>query len=148
MLALCAVLAGLFLMHGFPANAAGGCHGEATPLTASAPAPMSMSGTGAGPETAVAHAAGHAPVVAGTARDERSAQAGPAVSRTGGETCVSTPARDRLPLPSADAVLVFGLAALFMTWLIGCRPGAAGRAYRGPPWSGRGLLIQVCVART
>ncbi|MGW3415548.1 hypothetical protein [Streptomyces sp. NPDC000888] len=131
LLALCAVLFGLFLMHGAPVNAVGGCHGEGV-----MPAPVSMP----------AHS-GHT-----AAQGE---QAGvPAVSLTtamaamSGELCVSTPARDRLPLPASGLLAGLGLVGLAVWGLAGCPSAMWGPARRGPPSGGRGFLLQVCVART
>ncbi|MFI6471051.1 hypothetical protein ACIBL5_12465 [Streptomyces sp. NPDC050516] len=126
LLVLCAVLFGLFAMHGAPASAAAGCHGEmAEPAPVTAPMkPMN---------------AGH--------EDVRGQQhAAPVVSGMGGELCVSTPARERLPLAAAGLLAVLGLVVLVVSAL--CRTGLFAEARRGPPLSGRGLLLQVCVART
>ncbi|MER5651776.1 hypothetical protein ACIRRT_31330 [Streptomyces sp. NPDC102256] len=65
---------------------------------------------------------------------------------THGTTCVSTPVRDRTPLPTGSLpALVAVLAAALLA-----RPvflGPMGR--RGPPPpGGRSLLLQVSVART
>lgn len=107
-------------MHGAPVNAGGGCHGEGV-----MPAPVSMS----------AHS-GHA-----AAQGE---QAGvPAVSVTtamaamSGELCVSTPARDRLPLPASGLLAGLGLVGLVAWGLAGCPSAMWGPARRGPPAGGR-----------
>ncbi|KOU42891.1 hypothetical protein [Streptomyces sp. WM6378] len=126
LLVLCAVLFGLFAMHGAPANAAAGCHGEmAEPAPVTVPMkPMNT---------------GHA--------DVRGQQhAAPVVSGMSGELCVSTPARERLPLAAAGLLAVLGLVVLVVSGLR--RTGLFAEARRGPPLSGRGLLLQVCVART
>lgn len=142
LLLVCAVLAGLFLMHGAPATAAAGCHADASVLGA-------VPADGGGPMAS--HGSGTAP--------RRPA----AVSRTGsagthgaratvpmavhGATCVSTPARARGPLPVkasttsqvvADAPVLAGRAA------------PVGRRWRRgpPPPGGRDLLLRVGVART
>ncbi|MDK9494435.1 hypothetical protein QEZ40_000307 [Streptomyces katrae] len=133
LLALCAVLLGLFLMHGAPATAAEGCHGV------SAPAPMHA-------DTAAAAMTPAQPAPAVQMEHGRSQHAMGA-SAPHGEMCVSTPARERMPLPLGGLLtVVAGLTALF---LVGrpLTPGWTGR--RGPPPSyGRSLLLQVCVART
>lgn len=124
LLVLCAVLCGLFLMHGAPASAAEGCH-DATAVTA----PVSMTTT-----------AGH-PAVRGEHDPARVAAARPA---TDGESCVFTHARDRvLPL-----LMALGLVLLAVRALAGRRTAVRGPARRGPPFAGRDLLLQVCIART
>lgn len=134
--AVLAVLIGLFLMHGAPTGAMGGCHG-AMPVTlpASLPAMGDSMGT--------VEASGH---TSPTATD---AVYGAVAQPPSGAMCLSTLARDSqvLPLPALVALAAFvflgGPAA-------GAgRPGggfSAGR--RGPPSSGRQLLLQVCTART
>ncbi|MGW8725074.1 hypothetical protein ACWGNF_03435 [Streptomyces sp. NPDC055808] len=127
-LVLCAVLFGLFSMHGAPASAAGGCHGDlamATPMGA----PMSM---------------GHATM----SGDHIGRQATSVTPPMSGEVCVSTPARDRLPAAAAGLFGVLGLVVLVVRGLAGRRTTPFARARRGPPLHGRGLLLQVCVART
>ncbi|MFD7167211.1 hypothetical protein [Streptomyces violascens] len=127
LLVLCAVLFGLFSMHGAPANAAVGCHGETAmtaPPTARMAAPMST-----------AHA---------DMRGEH--HAAPVATGMGGELCVSTPARERLPLAAAGLLAALGLVVLVASGLR--RTGLFVAARRGPPLGGRGLLLQVCVART
>ncbi|WP_329567767.1 hypothetical protein [Streptomyces sp. NBC_01361] len=131
LLALCAVLLGLFLMHGSPANAAEGCHG-----TMSAPAALSAEHAGTAmastPSSGMTHAA---------------AQQMSAMSAMGGAMCVSTPARDFTTLPVAGLMAV--IAVLAVVPIVG-RPVALGRTgRRGPPTpGGRSLLLQVCIART
>ncbi|MCX5384093.1 hypothetical protein [Streptomyces sp. NBC_00083] len=142
---LCAVLFGLFSMHGAPASAAAGCHGEAA-----LPAPM-----------AVPPDMGHAPMSAPTDGTDGTAVAGVSAVRAGlpghrvapvaagatGELCVSTPARERLPLAATGLLALLGLVVLVGRGLAGPRT-ALRAARRGPPLGGRGLLLQVCVART
>ncbi|MEU2672995.1 hypothetical protein ABZ622_29880 [Streptomyces sp. NPDC007164] len=126
LLVLCAVLLGLFLMHGAPASAADGCH-DAMAVTASAPGSVPVS---AGH---FAERGEHGPV-----------RASDAMSAMNGESCVFTHARDRvLPLLTA-----LGLVLLAVPVLTGRRTAVRGPARRGPPFAGRELLLQVCVART
>ncbi|MGF1430778.1 hypothetical protein [Kitasatospora sp. LaBMicrA B282] len=131
LVALCAVLLGLFLMHGAPASAADGCHGA---VGASA----SMTG-------------GHAESV-DPAKPAALAPAGAAAQPAGvphaaGSPCVSTAARERTPLPPAG---LLALAVLPVTGRVlgGLPAGAPLHRRRGPPGSGRELLIRVCIART
>lgn len=133
LLMVCAVLAGLFLMHGAPASAAEGCHGvmSAPGAAAAGPAaPMTSAGHGA-----MAHPGGEQAVEAG------------APSAMYGAMCVSAPPRERVALPVN--VLVAVVAVLAAALLAG-RPVARGRSTRRgpPPPGGRGLLLQVCIART
>ncbi|MET9663028.1 hypothetical protein [Streptomyces sp. NPDC006510] len=126
LLVLCAVLLGLFLMHGAPASAAEGCH-DAMAVTAAAPVSMT---TGAG------HSAMRG--------EHGSAHAAAAVPETNGESCVFTHVRDRvLPL-----LMALGLVLLAVRALAGRGTAVRGPARRGPPFAGRDLLLQVCIART
>lgn len=126
LLVLCAVLCGLFLMHGAPASAAEGCHDA---MGTSAATPMS---------TTIAD--GHLAVRGG----HEAAHVAAAVPATNGESCVFTHARDRvLPL-----LMAWGLVLLAIGVLAGHRTAVRGPARRGPPFAGRDLLLQVCVART
>ncbi|MGW4385504.1 hypothetical protein [Streptomyces sp. NPDC004685] len=132
LLTLCAVLFGLFLMHGAPATAAEGCHGAMA-----AAAPMSEGHADAAMEFATPPAMTHV--------------SGPQASQArvmDGTTCVSTPARDLNPLPTGGLMAVVAVLAT-AAFLVG-RPVALGRTgRRGPPSpGGRSLLLQVCIART
>ncbi|MFJ2894926.1 hypothetical protein ACIO87_08575 [Streptomyces sp. NPDC087218] len=140
LLVLCAVLCGLFLMHGAPVGAAGGCHDAMTtarepsgPLPAE---PMEMAAHAAVPTEPSGHAA--ARYGGGPAR-----AAGDLFSASG-ESCVFTQSRDRvLPL-----LLALGLVVLAVRGVTGRRAAVRGPERRGPPFGGRDLLLQVCVART
>ncbi|MFD3931017.1 hypothetical protein [Streptomyces sp. NPDC058614] len=137
LLALCAVLFGLFLMHGAPVNAVGGCHGEGV-----MPAPVSMPAH-SGHAAAQGEQAGVPAVSLTTATTATTA-----MTAMSGELCVSTPARDRLPLPATGLLAGLGLVGL-VVWGLAGRPSAMwGPARRGPPSGGRDFLLQVCVART
>lgn len=101
LLVLCAVLAGLFLMHGAPATAAEGCHGVmSVPMPVPAPADM-------GHETATDSMAsiasdGHEVMthtVSGLALPAAPVVKTAAASTGHGALCVSTPVRERAPLP-------------------------------------------------
>ncbi|MFI6686425.1 hypothetical protein [Streptomyces sp. NPDC050485] len=133
LLTLCAVLLGLFLMHGSPASAAGGCHG-ASSATASMPYVHGSTAMTPMARAASPHPSGgvQARAVDGSAMHD-------------GTLCVSTPARDRLPLPAPALAVPAALTAL--VWA--ARPSSPARTgRRGPPTGGRGLLLQVCIART
>ncbi|MEV6113720.1 hypothetical protein AB0L59_14665 [Streptomyces sp. NPDC052109] len=146
---LVAVLLGLFLMHGGPAAAAGGCHG-ATPDTAvthstaipTAEHPAHHPGmTAEHPERAAGHpqtAAGTGVVVGGKAalRVDEAMR---------GALCQATTPRSEIPAPPGAAVALLLPAAGLLPWV---RPGSGGTRRRGPPGGGRPLLLQVCVART
>ncbi|MFE2988488.1 hypothetical protein [Streptomyces sp. NPDC059262] len=131
LLALCAVLFGLFLMHGAPATAAEGCH-SAMPVAA----PMSEGHADAAMESATPPAMTHA-----------GAQQASQAMLMDGTTCVSTPARHLNPLPTGGLMAI--VAVLATAFLVG-RPVALGRTGRRgpPPPGGRSLLLQVCIART
>ncbi|WP_157878487.1 hypothetical protein [Streptomyces chattanoogensis] len=132
LLAVCAVVAGLFLMHGSPAAAAGGCHGTTagSPPMTQAPAAMSVH--------ADAPSAGH---FAGS--PHAAPYLGPA--GTDGTLCVSTPAHPSPVPPAAGALAVVACAA----WEpLGRRLAAVVTRWRGPPGEGRGVLLRVGVART
>ncbi|MEU9452667.1 hypothetical protein [Streptomyces sp. NPDC048277] len=132
LLAACAVLLGLFLMHGSPATVAGGCHGEvgSAPAVRHAEHGSSMTATAEAPQ-----------MRAGTV--EIQAMDGMAGH---GSLCLATPAQTKIPLPAAPliALVVFAALTAWALWRA-WNPGGTGR--RGPP-GGRTLLLQVCVART
>lgn len=133
--AVCAVLLGLFFMHGAPATAAEGCHGTMPAIAAS-----QMTG---GHDAAIMTPP-HAPA----AHDR-----GPAVQATAapgmpGALCVSTPAHERIPLPAPGMLTLAGAAALALWTLLRLRAAVGGTWWRGPPEGGRDLLMKVCIART
>ncbi|MQY40709.1 hypothetical protein SRB17_87420 [Streptomyces sp. RB17] len=133
LLAVCAVLFGLFLMHGAPATAAEGCHGAM-------PAASPMSSGHDAAALLMAHApTGHGPGPAVRAAD---------VSGMPGVLCVSTPAHERTPLPAPGLLAVAGAAVLVPWTLTRLRAAAGESGRRGPPDGGRDLLLQVCIART
>ncbi|MFJ8311729.1 MULTISPECIES: hypothetical protein [unclassified Streptomyces] len=135
LLTLCAVLFGLFLMHGAPAGAASGCHG---PGSATAVTPH---GHGSAAMTPMVH-------VARTHPGSVQARTVDGAALHDGAVCVSTPARDRLPLPAPALAALAALAGLTtLVWAARLR-SPAGTGRRGPPTGGRGLLLQVCIART
>ncbi|GAA0692804.1 hypothetical protein GCM10009548_76030 [Streptomyces malaysiensis subsp. malaysiensis] len=131
--AVCAVLLGLFLMHGAPATAASGCHG-----TMPVSAPVEHAG-----QTAEGH---HGDTVMAAADSVAPHAAPQEVSAEHGAQCVATPTRDRLLLP-VWALVAVAVVAFSVEWPTG-RGRAAGEAgRRGPPGGGRELLLRVCVAR-
>ncbi|WAL69683.1 DUF6153 family protein [Amycolatopsis cynarae] len=133
LLIACAVLAGLFAMHGLPAQ---GCAaGSGVHATA-----MSMTTTERGAEAV-------APAV--SQGDRTAAHPGTQGDRTaGGVACVFTPASRGI-----DALLVFLLlaATVALAWPAPL-PGFAGRghprSHRAPPRTGARLLTTLCVSRT
>lgn len=132
LIAVCAVLLGLFLMHGAPATAAEGCHGAMPSVTV----PM-HDGHAASTMTS--------PAPPTTAQSAQASRAGDG-SGMHGVQCVSTPAHERNPLPAAG---LYAAGALLVAWFpAGLRAATGWTRRRGPPAGGRDLLIQVCVART
>ncbi|MET9450651.1 hypothetical protein [Streptomyces cinerochromogenes] len=130
LLAMCAVLFGLFLMHGSPVSAAGGCHG-------STPAPMP---------------AGHDASLMTTAHTPAPYLPGPALQAPGtagmpGTLCVATVAHERVPLP-VPGLLAVAAITVSAAWAPARlrAPGASG--LRGPPTGGRDHLLRACIART
>ncbi|MFF0389778.1 hypothetical protein ACFYS8_13950 [Kitasatospora sp. NPDC004615] len=116
---LCALLLGLFLMHGSPASAAG-CHRE----TATAAAP---------------HLGAHVMDGGG-----RVAVRAPGAHEGAMVDCVSTPARDQLPPAGPSATVPWTHPQPSAAGPLRAGGAEGGRA---PPDSGRELLIRVCVAR-
>ncbi|MEU1503032.1 hypothetical protein [Streptomyces sp. NPDC005732] len=134
-LAVCAVLFGLFLMHGAPATAAGGCHGSM---------PATSSSMADGHDVAPA-AVRHAPPDAyQRGLSPRHADA----SGMSGELCVSTPAPKRIPLPAPGTLAVAAVAVSAFWMPAGLRAAISRTGRRGPPAGGRDLLLQACIART
>lgn len=131
LLMVCAVLAGLFLMHGSPAGAAEGCHGAM-------PAPAAM---GEGTAAAMPPAGHESMTYPGGVQ----ATAPAAVH---GTLCVSIGARERTPLPAGGPPAVVAVPAALL--LVSLQPAVPGRSRRRgpPPPGGRLLLLQMCIART
>ncbi|WP_234341717.1 hypothetical protein [Streptomyces sp. NRRL S-646] len=130
--AVCAVLFGLFLMHGSPASAAEGCHGA---VLAAAPMPV-----------------GHAASQMTTAHAPAMHHPGPALQATGaagmpGVLCVATPAHERIP-PSAPGLLAVAAVTVPAAWTPARLGALGGSGLRGPPTGGRDHLLQACIART
>jgi hypothetical protein len=134
LLAVCALLFGLFLMHGAPATAAEGCHGA---MPAIAAAPM-----------AVGHDAAAMPAAAPIAHGSGPAVSTAAPSGMSGTLCVSTPAHERIPLSAPGLLSVAGAGVLALWALALLRAAACGTGRRGPPVGGRDRLLQVGIART
>lgn len=130
LLAVCAVLLGLFLMHGTPAAAAEGCHSAMSHVAPTADGHAAMS-------PAAEAAAGHGAAI----------KASP-MPGTGGASCVSTPAHERIPLPAPGLLAVAVLGALMAGLPARLRAAGCGAGWRGPPDGGRDLLNRVCIART
>ncbi|MFI1091619.1 hypothetical protein [Streptomyces sp. NPDC020917] len=163
--ALWTLLLGLLLMHGSPAAAAAGCHD-----TAYSPDPAAAAGTGTLATAMAGHTARPAAVppapdatpMAGSAipaagtpvtltgprhTAARTAPAQEAELRAAGTvhsggTCTATPVRERVAPAAAHTVVTVSAHAPAAV------PGAAaGPERRGPPGSGRELLLKVSVAR-
>ncbi|WP_405779264.1 hypothetical protein OG512_03670 [Streptomyces sp. NBC_01378] len=132
LVAVCAVLFGLVLMHGSPASAAEGCHG-------SMPAPASMT---AGHE-ASPMATAHAPATHHPGLTLQAARAG----GMPGVLCVATPAHERIPLP-APGLLAVAAVTVPAAWTPARLRALGGSGLRGPPAGGRDHLLQACIART
>ncbi|MGW3116964.1 hypothetical protein ACWDBW_07410 [Streptomyces sp. NPDC001107] len=128
---LVAVLLGLFLMHGGPAAADGGCHGSMADTKVTAV-------TRPVPDTMASHPADHSRTTA----DKATTRADETMR---GALCLATSPRSAIPLPPlATAAVVLPAAALLPR-----TPRAyAGTRRRGPPIGGRELLLQACIART
>ncbi|MFE9637134.1 hypothetical protein [Streptomyces sp. NPDC006463] len=140
LIAVCAALLGLFLMHGAPASAAGDCHDVVTASMATAPGGHAASAASAAP-AAAAPVVLHHPMAA--PNEHTVAETGPEAH---GTSCVSTAPRDQLPLPAGALALALAIT-LLAAWSLrtGWALGRTGR--RGPP-GGRRLLLNVCIART
>ncbi|MFC9325856.1 hypothetical protein [Kitasatospora sp. NPDC057015] len=145
LLLLCAVLAGLFLMHGAPTSA-GGCHDAVVAATLPHPMPGAAR-PGLRPEDgrheqprheAARHTAGAA---------ELSSRAPGTPGPHGRDTrCLATKSRDGVPLPAPAPVTSGAPRALPTALATGPRPLAHCR--RAPPGTGRRILLRICVART
>ncbi|MGW7527636.1 hypothetical protein [Streptomyces sp. NPDC054783] len=155
---LVAVLLGLFLMHGGPAAAAGGCHGampdtdSAVPHAASARAAAHMDAIRPAPAMTAGHPDRVRPATAPAAAHPAgrpAAAAAEAAPRTDeamrGALCLATTPRSAMPSPpTASSALVLP-AAVLLPWV---RRGSHSTRRRGPPAGGRQLLLQVCITRT
>ncbi|MCC5476919.1 hypothetical protein [Streptomyces barringtoniae] len=155
---LVAVLLGLFLMHGGPAAAAGGCHGAmpdtdtAVPHAAPARAAAHMDAMRPAPAMTAGHPDPVRPATAPTAvhpAAHPAAAAAEAAPRTDeamrGALCLATTPRSAMPSPPIAASALVFPAAVLLPW---ARHGSHGIRRRGPPAGGRQLLLQVCIART
>lgn len=151
---VCAVLFGLFLMHGAPASAAGGCHGALAPGAAQDSGaartghPLHDAGSAWSTMPAGHGGSAMAPVAArqDAARPEATA-GGASGAGNHGVVCVSTPARHPALLGPAGASGLAALALLAARGPAGRPPRPVRTGRRGPPVSGRSVLLRVCVAR-
>lgn len=138
--AVFAMLAGLFFMHGLPSQGCPGGSGlPAMPAMSASAAPASSTGDG-----------GAVPAMTAPAPSGASSPAVPMdqVNAGGhGGLCVSTPAPQ-----GPTALVLLGLAALAMVLLSVASPGmsvpALGLGTRPPPISGSIRLTRLCVSRT
>ncbi|AUG78697.1 hypothetical protein CFP65_3924 [Kitasatospora sp. MMS16-BH015] len=119
---LCAVLAGLFLMHGSPASAASGCHRTSAETVRSMP---------------------HHAMVADRSTEGPEAAPGEGGHGHAGEVCLATPGRDGQPVATPGPAPITVPAALPALGGGAVVDGAEGS--RAPP---EDLLLKVCVART
>ncbi|MCC3779260.1 hypothetical protein [Streptomyces sp. UNOB3_S3] len=140
-LTVCAVLLGLFLMHGNPAAAIDGCHGGMS-APASASMPMATQPAGHIPASAAGHDHHQS-----SDTSPAHASAKPDMPMMAGALCTSTPARDQAKLATAGPLMLLAFV-IFGGWQQAGRLRACRAQRRGPPRSGRNLLLQVCVART
>ena len=123
LLTVCAVLAGLFFMHGLPAQACSGGTGDMSAMTTTSTA---------GHQDGVTPAAGVAHREMVTAAVEH------------GTACVFTPAPRGL-----DALLALLLLAATVGLASAQRlPNSGGHRHRAPPLTGATLLTTLCVSRT
>jgi hypothetical protein len=134
----CAVLVGLFFMHGVSAAAPDGCHGMAM-----APPALAMAaGVGAGHEIQVAMPAGRTATLVGPGPGI----APESVSSGHGELCLSTAPR---PGPSALVLLAIALALMLAasTWASPTLWQVL-RPRRAPPPPTAQRLTVLCISRT
>lgn len=127
LLTVCALVGGLFLMHGLPAQACAGGNGMAT---------TAMTGMATGGP------AGHATLGGAPVHGDHATVRHAAPGH--GTPCVVTPAPRGL-----DALLALLLLAATAALAASARPArSASRGRRAPPRAGPGLLATLCVSRT
>ncbi|MGV4985298.1 hypothetical protein ACVB8X_21930 [Streptomyces sp. NRAIS4] len=162
---LVAVLLGLFLMHGGPAAAGGGCHGgmRDTAVLQSGPVHDVM-GAARAEQSMVAHPAeqpmavhpveqstvahpadSSLPSVHSMAADTKATAHAYADGAMPGMLCLATTPRSEIPPPPVAAAAFALAAVVLLPW---ARRAYGGSRRRGPPAGGRPLLLQVCIART
>ncbi|MFD0256714.1 hypothetical protein ACFXKJ_06270 [Kitasatospora indigofera] len=153
LLLLCAVLAGLFLMHGSPA-AAGDCHRAlgampGPPAVAAAAGHRHAPMTEAAPVTEASPVTAPAPVTAamGVRAAEVSAPPPAAPGPHARDTlCLATKARDGAALPAPGPAT--GASAVVLPAVVAAGSGGFAGRSRAGPGGGRHILLRVCVART
>lgn len=137
--AVCALLLGLFLMHGAPSSAVG-CHSSAAVMPVSMPAPASNDhGT-------AAVAKGTQPLTSSPATGSYGSVEHGASVTMAGALCVSTEADRGVALSAGlllGALFGGGYMPVAVAWV-----RAEGRNRRRGPPPGRELLLRGCVART
>ncbi|MFC1415892.1 hypothetical protein [Streptacidiphilus cavernicola] len=137
MLAVLAVLVGMFLMHGAPTSATGDCH-DAASATLPAVQPMSVQPMAATPVLSKS-------VAGSTVLVPRASASGMGAMNG---LCLSTGTRDHLDVSPASLVAL-ALVVVFAALLEAGVLGPFMRARRGgPPGAGRQILLRVCIART
>ncbi|MCL2734825.1 MAG: hypothetical protein FWE15_33030 [Actinomycetia bacterium] len=146
--ALWTLLLGLLLMHGSPVAAAAGCHGTA--FSPDPVASMASTMTTAPDATAAGRVPAAGTMAAVTGSRHTAVRTGPAQEAElraagtvhSGGSCTATPVRERVAPAQAHTVVTVPAHAPEAV------PGAAaGPERRGPPGSGRELLLKVSVAR-
>ncbi|MBD0737326.1 hypothetical protein [Streptomyces sp. CBMA29] len=147
LLAVCAVLLGLFFMHGAPASASEGCHGVA--VTMDLDMDLARMSSAASVDATVSATVSVA-VAATTRATPHVRPQAPAshVAKTGsGGTCWATPVRARAPL-TGWAQVAFALLPLAGAGLAASGTAPSRDRRRTPPPGGRAISLRVCVART
>ncbi len=140
LIAVCAVLAGLFAMHGLPAQGcSGGVEASAPSMAMARPATVVTAVTG--PDMAAGMAVSASSPLA-YAVVEAGANAGEA-----GVLCVSTPPP---PAWAGLLALLLGISGIGLASILGLADRAArpsGQRRRAPPLAGSALLMNLCVSR-
>ncbi|MFE2910089.1 hypothetical protein [Kitasatospora indigofera] len=141
LLLLCAVLAGLFLMHGSPA-AAGDCH-RALGAMPGPPAVAAAAGHRHAPMTEAAPVTEAIGVRTAEVSAPPPAAPGPHARDT---LCLATKARDGAALPAPGPAT--GAPAVVLPAVVAAGSGGFAGRSRAGPGGGRHILLRVCVART
>lgn len=136
LVAVCAVLAGLFFMHGLAAQ---GCAGGVGASAPSMPHPVMMATAADGPDMAAAAMAASMSRPLAHSASKVGADAGEP-----GAVCVSTP-------PSPGWAGLLGISVVGLASVPGSPDGAtrpSNQRLRAPPLAGSTLLMNLCISRT